>query len=127
MTIGDIRAVGSRANLRYEITLPIVYPIYDVHHKLLIAGDGNTGFAANCFGNVCPRKWTFFQQTFIRVYLIFIFTVAFVPMIFARSTLSGSLILTGINWVTLVYVPEVVKLVAEPVSFVEVTVLISWT
>jgi len=35
------------------------------------------------------------------VYLILIFTVAFVPMMGAKSTLSGSLILIGINWVTL--------------------------
>jgi len=63
------------------------------------------------------------RAVIIYIYLILIFTVAFVPMISARSTLSISLILTGINWVTLVYVPEVVKLVAEPASFVEVTVL----
>ena len=48
-------------------------------------------------------------------------------MISARSTLSSSLILIGINWVTLVYVPEVVKLDSEPVSFVEVTVLTTST
>jgi hypothetical protein len=67
------------------------------------------------------------QWSYHRVYLILIFIVAFVPMISARSTSSSSLILIGINWVTLVYVPEVVKLMAEPVSFAEVTLLTSST
>jgi hypothetical protein len=61
------------------------------------------------------------------VYLIRIFTVAFVPMISERSISSSSLILTGINWITFVYVPEVVKLVNPPVSLAEVTVLTSST
>ena len=56
-----------------------------------------------------------------------IFTVAFVPMISARSMASSSLILTGISCVTLVYVPEVVKLVREPLSLVEVTELTTST
>ena len=72
-------------------------------------------------------QWVFLHQVLICVYLIRILTVAFVPMTSARSMSSSSRILTGINCVTLVYVPEVVKLVCEPVSRVEVTVSTSWT